>query len=330
MIPLEDICNAYPIPSAWTDEGFTPSRNWNITSSPFRKDENPSFSIYADGRKWKDHGTGEGGNVFDFICRSRGCEFKDALSIILNRLGWENTTTHNRKDTPSRKVLRLPDMHRGEKDELRSLASLRNLSIESLKLATDQGWLWFAELLDDGEHHKAWLLTDASRRTAQARKLNTKGWTHLPGNPKAKTLAGSEASWPIGAADLKNKPNVAFCEGMPDFLTAIHFARNEGKEMHVAPVCMLGASLNIHEEALGFFKGKTIKIFPHLDDAGITAANRWAKQLYAAGACEVIAFKFKGLTKSDGLPVCDLNHLAYQGENCWQTNFHSRELFNFN
>lgn len=100
--------------------------------------------------------------------------------------------------------------------------------------------------------------------------------------------------------------------------------------MDIAPVSMLGASLNIHEEALGLFKGKKIKIFPHLDDAGIKAANRWAIQLYSAGASVVIAFRFNGLTKFDGSPVCDLNDLAYQDVECWEKNFHSRELFNFN
>ena len=35
--------------------------------SPFREDKNPSFSITKDGRRWKDYGTGQGGDVIDFI-----------------------------------------------------------------------------------------------------------------------------------------------------------------------------------------------------------------------------------------------------------------------
>lgn len=34
--------------------------------SPLRDDDHsPSFSIYAEGRRWKDHATGQGGDSFD-------------------------------------------------------------------------------------------------------------------------------------------------------------------------------------------------------------------------------------------------------------------------
>jgi hypothetical protein len=326
----DDIRNAYFVSMAWQDEGFASPQNYASCRSPFREDRRPSFSIYDDGRKWKDHGSGEAGSIFDFVAKANNCDFKSARKIILNRLGRGMVgSIVQRQPGMDRKQLRLPPMHSGTKSELNQLASLRNLSIESLTLSSEQGWLWFTQLMDNGKSHKAWILTDSTRRNAQARRLDGKCWQHLPGKPKAKTLPGSQAGWPIGIADIGNKNHVSLCEGGPDFLAAIHFARNEGKE-DVHPVFMSGASLNIHPEALGLFKGKKIKIFPHLDDVGVKAAKKWANQLYAAGASEVIGFGFNGLTQTNGEPVCDLNDLAYQDTECWEKKFHSRELFNFN
>jgi hypothetical protein len=52
----------------WQHFGF-PERRSNPTNSPFRKDEDPSFSVYDDGRHFKDHGTGDQGDSFDFYQR---------------------------------------------------------------------------------------------------------------------------------------------------------------------------------------------------------------------------------------------------------------------
>lgn len=37
-----------------------------IVKSPFREERTGSFSIFAKGRNWKDHGTGDGGGIVDF------------------------------------------------------------------------------------------------------------------------------------------------------------------------------------------------------------------------------------------------------------------------
>ena len=61
-------------------------------SSPFREDNHPSFSIYADGRRFKDHGTGEGGDSFDFYCLATGLSKREAFRSFLTIAGlnpWE-------------------------------------------------------------------------------------------------------------------------------------------------------------------------------------------------------------------------------------------------
>lgn len=88
MIDSEEIRNVYPIQFAWLDEGFHKPGSWKSCRSPFREDRHPSFSIFDEGRRWKDHGTDESGDVFDFVCKANHCDFREARELILIRLGW--------------------------------------------------------------------------------------------------------------------------------------------------------------------------------------------------------------------------------------------------
>lgn len=68
-----------------------------IYNSPFRKDKNPSFGIYYSKRTkqllFKDHGTGECGNVIKFVSLITGkTEYNDILSDIVNKLNITNNT----------------------------------------------------------------------------------------------------------------------------------------------------------------------------------------------------------------------------------------------
>lgn len=68
-----------------------------IYNSPFRKDENPSFGIYYSKRTkqllFKDHGTGECGNVIKFVSLFTGkTEYNDILSDIVDKLNITNNT----------------------------------------------------------------------------------------------------------------------------------------------------------------------------------------------------------------------------------------------
>lgn len=68
-----------------------------IYNSPFRKDKNPSFGIYYSKRTkqllFKDHGTGECGNVIKFVSLFIGkTEYNDILSDIVDKLNITNNT----------------------------------------------------------------------------------------------------------------------------------------------------------------------------------------------------------------------------------------------
>lgn len=65
--PLKEAIRRLPIPVLWQRLGL-PGRVTDhcCVRSPLRDDDrSPSFSIYAEGTRWKDHGTGQGGDGFD-------------------------------------------------------------------------------------------------------------------------------------------------------------------------------------------------------------------------------------------------------------------------
>jgi CHC2-type zinc finger protein len=71
----------------WQHFGFKPRGRANPVCSPFRDERHPSFSVYDEGRRWKDHGTGEGGDAFDFYQRATGKSAKDAFVEFIEFAG---------------------------------------------------------------------------------------------------------------------------------------------------------------------------------------------------------------------------------------------------
>ena len=58
--------------------------------SPFREDSNPSFSVFDDGLKFKDHGTGEHGDAVDFLARACALSLADAIREFKKLAGVED------------------------------------------------------------------------------------------------------------------------------------------------------------------------------------------------------------------------------------------------
>jgi hypothetical protein len=79
--PLKRAIEVLTIPILWERLGLRGHVTENCrVRSPLRDDDrHPSFSIYADGRRWKDHGTGEGGDSFDLYQAVKKLSAKAAL-----------------------------------------------------------------------------------------------------------------------------------------------------------------------------------------------------------------------------------------------------------
>jgi hypothetical protein len=316
--------------------GWRPGRS---CKSPFREDRNPSFSVYDDGRAFKDFATGEAGDAIDFLALARGLSNAEAVTEFLRMAGMDGDhravsvgaviprATIKIVD-PDKMPIFPDDLHYGSGAEVERLAALRNLSLESIGLASERNLLQFGTVRDGDSSITAWVVMDQARRNGQARRLDGLPWQSLPGKPKAKTLPGSSAAWPVGLSEVAAYPCVSLVEGGPDLLAAIHFAWAEGRQQFVTPVAMLGASLTIPDEALPLFAGKRVRIFPHLDDAGQQAGARWERQLLGAGA-EVDLFALSGLRMTSGEPVGDLNDLSSIDADDFEQDRDTWNLFDF-
>jgi len=209
------------------------------------------------------------------------------------------------------------------KVETRAIADLRNLGPEAVGILADRGLLWCV----DSAEGRAWVVTDGSRRNAQARRMDGKPWARI--GAKAWTLPGSEAGWPVGLREAFPFLAIALVEGGPDMLAAVHLAWCAGVENEVAPVAMLGAANRIPDEALTLFSGKRVRIFGHADEPGQAAAARWAGQLVGLG-CDVDGYSFTGLLQSSGPEVDDVNDFANLDVDQWETLRHEvEEAFTF-
>jgi hypothetical protein len=49
---------------------------------PLHSEDTPSFFVFQDRGRWQCFGCGESGDVIDFVRKSRGCSFREALAIL--------------------------------------------------------------------------------------------------------------------------------------------------------------------------------------------------------------------------------------------------------
>ena len=132
---------------------------------------------------------------------------------------------------------------------------------------------------------ECWILTDASRRCAEARRIDRSLFppTRTLGERKSHSLRGSSKSWPIGILPAEfEEPwlrehvhKILLVEGGPDYLAACQFIAESESVENVLPAAMLGASATICQDALRYFKDRHVTLCAHPDEAGRMAAIRW-------------------------------------------------------
>jgi DNA primase len=84
-ITITEAKNRLPIFTVWrvlTLNGNPPAKD-GVYHSPFREDGNPSFSIFANGTRFKDHATGESGDAITFYAMARNIENREAVKEFL-------------------------------------------------------------------------------------------------------------------------------------------------------------------------------------------------------------------------------------------------------
>jgi hypothetical protein len=191
--------------------------------------------------------------------------------------------------------------------------------MEGLKWAVEMGWLRFSNV----KGHRAWWITDKSGWTFQRRRVDNRPWIiaerNRPktGTRKAMSVFGNVQEWPVGAADIGEKPVVALTEGEPDFLAACDFICRAGLQKMVAPVAFLGknchfeSALAKQEGILKYFQDKMILAFAQHDKsgAGMAGAKRWVEQLQGVARATHIV-PIQAVASALGVDATDLNELT--------------------
>jgi hypothetical protein len=253
---------------------------------PWREDRNPSFSIFGNWQMWKDHATDESGDAVGFLAKAKSLSIDEALRQFMRMAGGgyrvpaprpKLAPTPAREDTDEKRRRRAawPVMDYPTLEEKEAIATLRNLPVEGLQWAAIDAALRMATV--DGE--RCWIIRSTCGKNAQARRLDGE----LIGGVKAKTLAGSIATLPVGNYHDTRWPAVALVEGGPDVLAAYAAIYRLGLLDTVAVCGMLGASMRPPYGAVATMKGRRVRIFAHNDPAGQKAADSWARLIHNAG-----------------------------------------------
>ena len=158
----------------------------------FRQDKHPSFVIYADGRRWHDHATGEGGDAADFCAKARGLSREDGARLLIELAGTRkefkgvfSSLCSSRKLEPydpfkdpekARKRRRLAGLRgagkhgdRGDRNASRPVARGRRYRRGARSAL-------LRRLLRD---RRVWTITDSQRFNAQARRLDGQDWLYI-------------------------------------------------------------------------------------------------------------------------------------------------------
>ena len=317
---MENICDTISIFDAASKFGVALKGKGKLYCSPFRKDEHPSFSIFGNGKLFKDLATGETGNVISFTAKLKGISNKEAYKLLLSEFdnGSFKAVSSGRHslDRNEEKKPRKGDINAPKKllwdDALAEIVAKRySVSVESLKHAFDAGCFGFGNSNKTGN---VWIVSDNRKLSYQIRRMDGNNWKFSGKEAKAWTLKNSDCSYPIGLENAKDKQAICICEGSTDFLSCFHILKTLNMLGTHAPVAMLGANHKIGIPYLREFAGKVAMIFADADEAGHKAGMAWANQLKDIAAVAMICMLPDYALKS-GKKIKDLNdYLRYSHE----------------
>jgi len=285
---LNRIKAEYTIFAAWHDLRLPGSPGANCRS-PFREDDkHPSFSIFDNGRAWKDHGTDEGGTVVDFVMTARDCDTAEAIAWLMEKHGILQLTGESgraKSRTAGHKQpsgLTIAELLKaaveGDGRTWRKFAEMRGLTCGGVQVMARGGFLRFGRVPWSGKPVPSFIVTDRSQRAAEVRRWDG----GMFGNHKAYPLAGVKKSCPLGwqhVVEGDDEQAVLMTEGATDFLTAIDLYcryRKGGGGASWLPLGVLGASVKTLDESLAAALHRhPLRIVPDADEAGRKMAEHW-------------------------------------------------------
>ncbi len=284
----------------------------NLYFSPFRAERKPSFSIYDNGRKFKDFATDETGDSITFYALARNIDNKQAIKELAGDAKGFSFIAQNRPtkqplettETPKPSLI-IPPLT-WDTAKAKTLSTQRGFNVEALEIAYKAGVFGFCEY----KGLSSWIITDSTKQNAQARRTDGKLYF---GKLKAMTLKNSKCSYPLGLSTIGDKKLICIAEGSTDFLALYHFAYIFNVVDDIAPLAILGASQSIKAECLNALAGRHVLIFPDADEAGRHALNKWGEALSQVSK-SLRYFDYAGAIMYTGEKVkdlCDFMQLDY-------------------
>jgi hypothetical protein len=275
-----DAREKYSIADAWSMLGLDGEPR-AACKSPFREDRSPSFSIHSDGKAWTDHGSGDGGDVVEFIRHGIGGDHKDVREWLRQRIGTDRPPSRPTKASQAPKAIRWPgELLEGTKPTWEAFAERRGLTVQAVYVMIQAGLLRFMKLPCGA---KCYVITDDSHRAAEIRRMDGK----LFGESKAFPLHGVDKSWLPGIELLNYTPRdtaVLITEGSTDLLAAVDLYSRYRRNHSWQPVALLGAKCKtLHPEAASLLRGRHVRLVPDGDAAGDVMADHWTGLLRKIG-----------------------------------------------
>ncbi len=93
---------------------------------PFHNERTPSFHVFAESQTWRCFGCNEGGDVFAFVEKQQGLDFREALHYLAEKAG-----------------VAVEDQARGDPEEERERSAAR----ERLRKLNEEALLWYHQVL---------------------------------------------------------------------------------------------------------------------------------------------------------------------------------------
>lgn len=276
------------------------------------KDQKRSCSIYRNMTRIHCFVCGYNYDVIRFAAAWRRTNEREAYHFLMKNEAMSQLVAEQKKRIEPERGLTLPRSCDLSPAEMESIASLRQVDVASVQVATSLGILRRANVCGE----PSWLLTDNAGCIAEARTLSGAcypAYGHLS-ERKAHTIRGSNKDWPVGVALLQHYQcitSIMILEGGPDLVAAYHFLLRFGIR-NVLPVAMMGANAGRHgidPRALQLLRGKHVRFYPHNDSSGTEGFVNWLPQFVKAG-CTVSRASLAGIIRPDGTPANDLNDLT--------------------
>lgn len=250
---------------------------------PWRNDHNPSFSIFDDGTRWKDHGTGEHGDAIDFLAQARDLSNADAIREFKRLAGLPESasTARSTGDSETSKsfswsacVAALNEEHRAK------LAAWRGYSPEFVAWLHAQNFigLFSGDCIAFPVHGPEGGVVGCHYR------LEDGSWRYHPrkthvcplviGDPKtADSVLIFESQW--DALAVMDKLGCHTPEGLPG--TAIIITRGASNGKLVAGLCSPDALLYAFPQN-----------DPARSDGNLTPAEKWLRDVVGQSGCKTL------------------------------------------